>query len=275
MSHYGGPAGRRRRRRYAAAAADGHRGRRRRRLPVPRLRPRDSTSAVRHYPFTAAARHPQFLAVVRRRRSPTRARPTGRSLMTGICDGRVVIVTGAGRGLGREHALEFARQGARVVVNDFGTALDGGGRSSEVADAVVAEIKALGGEAVANADDVADWAGAQNLVAHRARHLRPARHPRQQRRLRARPDAGQHVRGGVGRRRPGPPEGPLRSRCATRPRTGASSRRPARRSRPGSSTPAPGAGLQGSVGPGQLRRGQGRHRRPHRSRPRPRWAATA
>jgi NAD(P)-dependent dehydrogenase (short-subunit alcohol dehydrogenase family) len=84
--------------------------------------------------------------------------------MTGICDGRVVIVTGAGRGLGREHALEFARQGARVVVNDYGTALDGGGRSTEVAEAVVEEIKALGGEAVANADDVADWTGAQALI---------------------------------------------------------------------------------------------------------------
>jgi NAD(P)-dependent dehydrogenase (short-subunit alcohol dehydrogenase family) len=84
--------------------------------------------------------------------------------MTGICDGRVVIVTGAGRGLGREHALEFARQGARVVVNDYGTEVDGGGRSSEVADAVVEEIKASGGEAVANADDVAAWDGAQRLI---------------------------------------------------------------------------------------------------------------
>ncbi len=84
--------------------------------------------------------------------------------MTGICDGRVVIVTGAGRGLGREHALEFARQGARVVVNDYGTALDGGGRASDVAEAVVAEIQAMGGEAVANADDVADWAGSKALI---------------------------------------------------------------------------------------------------------------
>jgi NAD(P)-dependent dehydrogenase (short-subunit alcohol dehydrogenase family) len=84
--------------------------------------------------------------------------------MTGIAEGRVVIVTGAGRGLGREHALEFARQGAKVVVNDYGTALDGGGRASEVAEAVVDEIKALGGEAVANADDVADWDGAQHLI---------------------------------------------------------------------------------------------------------------
>jgi NAD(P)-dependent dehydrogenase (short-subunit alcohol dehydrogenase family) len=84
--------------------------------------------------------------------------------MTGICDGRVVIVTGAGRGLGREHALEFARQGARVVVNDYGTEVDGGGRSSEVADSVVEEIKAFGGEAIANADDVAAWDGAQRLI---------------------------------------------------------------------------------------------------------------
>jgi NAD(P)-dependent dehydrogenase (short-subunit alcohol dehydrogenase family) len=82
----------------------------------------------------------------------------------GICDGRVVVVTGAGRGLGREHALEFARQGAKVVVNDYGVQRDGTEPSSEAANSVVEEIKKTGGDAVANADDVADWEGAARLV---------------------------------------------------------------------------------------------------------------
>jgi NAD(P)-dependent dehydrogenase (short-subunit alcohol dehydrogenase family) len=82
----------------------------------------------------------------------------------GICDGRIAIVTGAGRGLGRAHALELARQGARVVVNDLGVALDGSGRDAATAQAVVDEITASGGEAVANGDDVVSWEGARSLV---------------------------------------------------------------------------------------------------------------
>lgn len=84
--------------------------------------------------------------------------------MTGICEGRIVIVTGAGRGIGREHALGFAREGARIVVNDLGVARDGTGGSVGPAQDVVDEIHGFGGEATANTDDIADWAGARQLV---------------------------------------------------------------------------------------------------------------
>jgi len=78
--------------------------------------------------------------------------------------GKVVIVTGAGGGLGRCHALEFARRGAKVVVNDLGGAVDGSGGSSEAADKVVEEIKAAGGEAISNGSSVTDDAGVANMV---------------------------------------------------------------------------------------------------------------
>jgi len=81
-----------------------------------------------------------------------------------LCEGRTVIVTGAGRGIGREHALAFAAEGASVVVNDVGVGLDGSGTSGGPAQQVVDEIVAAGGQAVANTDDVADWVGAQQLV---------------------------------------------------------------------------------------------------------------
>jgi 3-oxoacyl-[acyl-carrier protein] reductase len=76
----------------------------------------------------------------------------------------VVVITGAGRGIGREHALEFARQGAKVVVNDLGGEMDGTGSSSGPAGEVVEQIRAMGGQAIANADDVSDPEGAARMV---------------------------------------------------------------------------------------------------------------
>lgn len=82
----------------------------------------------------------------------------------GALDGRVAIITGAGRGIGREHALLFAQEGAKVVVNDLGGTNDGTGQDSTPAQQVVDEIAAMGGQAVANYDNVADWEGAQHMV---------------------------------------------------------------------------------------------------------------
>jgi len=84
--------------------------------------------------------------------------------MSELCKDRVVVITGAGRGIGREYALQFARAGARVVVNDLGAAPDGAGAASGPAQAVVDEILAAGGQAVANTDDISDWDGAQRLI---------------------------------------------------------------------------------------------------------------
>ncbi len=82
----------------------------------------------------------------------------------GSLEGRVAVITGAGRGIGREHAHFFAAEGAKVVVNDLGGANDGVGSDATPAEEVAAEIRAAGGEAIANADDVCDWNGAERLV---------------------------------------------------------------------------------------------------------------
>ncbi len=84
--------------------------------------------------------------------------------MAGICEGRVVVTTGAGRGIGREHALAFAREGAKVVINDLGGSVDGAGNDEGPAQQVVDEIRAMGGEAVANTDNVTDYAGAGRII---------------------------------------------------------------------------------------------------------------
>ncbi len=82
----------------------------------------------------------------------------------GSLDGRVAVITGAGRGIGREHALLFAAEGAKVVVNDLGGAVDGSGDDRTPAQQVVDDIKAMGGEAIASAHDIADWDGGRQLI---------------------------------------------------------------------------------------------------------------
>ncbi len=91
--------------------------------------------------------------------------------MSGINDGRVAIVTGAGRGIGREHSLMLAETGAKVVVNDLGGSMDGDGSDAGPAQQVVDEITAMGGEAVANTDDISSWDGAKSLVDQAINHF--------------------------------------------------------------------------------------------------------
>ena len=84
--------------------------------------------------------------------------------MARLCEGRIALVTGAARGVGKEHALGLAKHGAKVVVNDLGAGVDGSGADTTPAQAVVDEIKDLGGEAIVNGDDVSSWDGAKNMI---------------------------------------------------------------------------------------------------------------
>ena len=195
--------------------------------------------------------------------------------MAGLCEGRVAIVTGGGRGIGREYCLMLAEEGAKVVVNDLGGARDGVGADQGPAHEVVAEIKAKGGEAVANGADVSDWDQAKGMIdqavttfgkldvlINNAGILRD-------RMLVNMTEAG------VGRGDQGAPEGHLRARAPrrrllARPQQG--DRRAGRR-----------AHHQHLVGlrhlrqrrPDQLWRGQDGHRRPSPSSPRASCAAMA
>jgi len=118
------------------------------------------------------------MGVLRRRHhrsKDARPAPSRRAEQTGVVvdtlRDRVVIITGAGRGIGREHALLCAAEGAKVVVNDLGGSTDGEGADSGPADEVVADIRAAGGTAVANHDDVTDWEGSQRLINSAIEHF--------------------------------------------------------------------------------------------------------
>ena len=108
--------------------------------------------------------HPLPRDTAHYRRAPSGGQQREKPNMSLLCSGRVAIVTGAGRGIGREHALALAAHGAKVVVNDLGTSGDGVGSDETPAQEVVRAIKERGGEAVVNTDNVADFIGAKRLI---------------------------------------------------------------------------------------------------------------
>ena len=193
----------------------------------------------------------------------------------GNLDGRVAIITGAGRGIGREHALLFASEGAKVVVNDLGGDMHGEGGDRAPAQQVVDEIKAMGGEAVANGDSVTDFEGAKRLVDQAIETFGDL-----------------HVlvnNAGILRDRvlvnmteaewdaviARAPQGPLLPDPARRGRTGASSPKAGKEVKASIINTSSTSGLLGNAGPDQLRRGQGRHRGVLARSPRWSSAATA
>ena len=156
---------------------------------------------------------------------PDAAHRRSKGTLMGHLDGKTVIVTGAGRGIGREHALLFAAEGANVVVNDLGGAEDGQGHAAGPAEDVAAEIRANGGQAVANGDDVADARQRCTDRSDRARLLREPGRPGEQRRHSPRPRPRQPVRGRLGpgaAREPARdlPDDPRRSQPLARPEQG-------------------------------------------------------
>ena len=186
----------------------------------------------------------------------------------GIVDGKVAIVTGAGRGVGRGEAMELAAQGAKVVCNDLGGSSKGEGSDTSPVDETVKIILERGGEAVANYDDVSSWDGS---VGHRRagpRHLRGARHRGEQRRHPARLLDREDERGRLGQGHRRAPQGhlqhdPPRLRVLVGGVEGRTGPQGLDRQHGVLGGPA------GQQGPGQLRGGQGRHRRADRDhRPR-------
>ena len=136
--------------------------------------------------------------------------------MSRLLEGKVALVTGGGRGIGRAIAIGMAQAGAYVVVNDLGATLDGRPDQERPAKEVAAQIEALGGKAVVDGGSVAEWGGAQDGRS-RGACVRPHRHRRQQRRHPARRDVLPHERAGIRRRGRGAPEGQLQRQPRRRP----------------------------------------------------------
>ena len=179
--------------------------------------------------------------------------------------GKVAVVTGAGRGIGREHALALARAGAKIVVNDLGASLAGEGADEGPAHEVVARDQGAGRRGGRERRRTSPTSRARDECSSRPSTLRAPGHPRQQRRHPPRPDAREHGRARVGRGDRRAPEGPLRadaprSRVLARALEGGRGRA---RARDQHGEPV---GSLRQRRPGELRRGEGRHRRLHADR---------